>query len=210
MKPGSQGLKLYVDENVLIPRPETEELVEWIVSDLTIHNSQFTILDIGTGSGCIAIALKKKLPSSQLSALDISEAALKIAQRNASDHNTQINFFRADILHEEDIENLSRFDVIVSNPPYVKRNEAEDMRTNVFLYEPHVALFVPDEDALLFYRHIARFANSHLNENGCLYVEINELHAEDVADLFRASGFRSIEIKKDMQGKDRMIKATRG
>ena len=117
---------------------------------------------------------------------------------------------RRNFLREEDIETLSRFDVIVSNPPYVKRNEAEDMRTNVFLYEPHVALFVPDEDALLFYRHIARFANSHLNENGCLYVEINELHAEDVADLFRASCFRSIEIKKDMQGKDRMIKATRG
>lgn len=203
------GLKLYVDENVLIPRPETEELVEWIVSDLTIHNSQFTILDIGTGSGCIAIALKKKLPSSQLSALDISEAALKIAQRNAIDNNSQINFFYADILHEEYIENLPRFDMIVSNPPYVKRNEAEEMRTNVFLYEPHVALFVPEEDALLFYRHIARFAIHHLKENGCLYAELNELLADEVADLFRGSGFRSVEIKKDMQGKDRMIKATR-
>jgi len=206
------GLKLYVDENVLIPRPETEELVDWILSNsqLTTHNSPLTILDIGTGSGCIAIALKKKLPSSQLSALDISEAALKTARRNAVDNNTQINFFRADILHEEEIENFGRFDVIVSNPPYVKRNEAEEMRTNVFLYEPHVALFVPDEDALLFYRHVARFAISRLRETGCVYVELNELLAGQVADLFHASGLRSVQIKKDMQGKDRMIKATRG
>jgi len=204
------GMKFYVDENVLIPRPETEELVAWIVSDLqfTTHNSQFTILDIGTGSGCIAISLKRKLPLAEVHAFDISETALEIARQNALSNETEIKFFKADALDDKDIKGLPGFDIIVSNPPYIKRSEAEEMRTNVFLYEPHAALFVPDEDPLLFYSHIACFSRAHLQQNGVLYVEVNEMFANEVAGLLQSKNFTSVEIRKDLQGKDRMIRAT--
>jgi len=205
------GIKFYVDENVLIPRPETEELVEWIISDLPFntHHSPFTMLDIGTGSGCIAIALKKKFPSTQIHALDISEAALNIARQNAQSNNAEVSFYTADILNEKTLGQLQLFDVIVSNPPYVKRSEAEEMNTNVFLYEPHLALFVPDEDPLLFYKHISGFALSHLKPSGKLYLEINETLSEEVSGLLESKNFISIEIKKDLQGKARMVKAVK-
>jgi release factor glutamine methyltransferase len=203
------GMKMYVDENVLIPRPETEELVDWIVSDspLTTHHSSFTMLDIGTGSGCIAVALKKKFPSAQVHALDISDAALHVARQNAQLNHTEILLHKADILKNTDTGNFPRFDIIVSNPPYIRQSEAEKMQTNVFLYEPHIALFVPDENSLIFYEHISNFALSHLKPNGNIYLEINEALSTEVLTLFQSKAFASVQIKKDLQGKERMLKA---
>lgn len=210
------GIKFYVDENVLIPRPETEELVEWIIRDsrltihdslLTINNSQLTILDIGTGSGCIAVALKRELKSADVYALDVSEQALKIAAKNAKQNHLDIHFFNADILFIDIKINLPLFDIIVSNPPYVTKKESAEMHSNVFSHEPHFALFVPDENPLLFYNAISNFALYHLNQNGSLYFEINEGFEKKIATLLQEEGFQSVEIKKDLQGKNRMIKA---
>ena len=201
------GMKLYVDESVLIPRPETEELADWIITNckLQIANS---ILDIGTGSGCIPIALKKKMPSSEIQALDVCEKALIVAKRNAAVHHTEIHFHQSDILNKEEWKQFSSYDIIVSNPPYIKQSEVTEMRENVLLHEPHIALFVPDEDALLFYRTIAAFGSQHLNTNGELYFEINEMQSENIINLLHEYGYKSIELKKDMQGKERMVKAT--
>jgi len=205
------GMKFFVNENVLIPRPETEELVEWIVQDaglsLTAYHSPLTILDIGTGSGCIAIALKNKIKNADVFAIDISEPALKIAASNAQESNTDINFSKADILQNQIKINMPLFDVIVSNPPYITKKESSEMHTNVIAYEPHVALFVPDENPLLFYNAISDFALSHLKEKGSLYFEIHENFANDIVNLMQQKGFQSIEIKKDLQQKNRMVKA---
>ncbi len=203
------GMKLYVDENVLIPRPETEELVEWIVKTVASRKSQVaSILDIGTGSGCIPVALKKKLLSVEVHALDISEEALNVAKRNAAIQQTEINFHLLNILDRNLWKQLPKFDIIVSNPPYVTQGEASSMQKNVLQYEPHLALFVDDEDAMKFYKVIAEFGLKHLNENGQLFFEINEMMSKQICDLLNQYRYLNIELKKDLQNKDRMIKAT--
>lgn len=202
------GMKLYVDENVLIPRPETEELVEWIVEEVKSQKSKVKILDIGTGSGCIPVALKKKLPDSIVRAIDVSEGALNVAVKNAMLNAAQVYFIRVDFLDEKSWKDFGKLDVIVSNPPYIKRSEACTMNANVLQHEPHIALFVEDEDALLFYRKIAAFAKKHLEHNGSVFLEINEALGKEVTDLFEQQGYRT-ELRKDMQGKDRMVKASR-
>lgn len=206
------GMKFFVDENVLIPRPETEELVNWMIEDLkknqqSIFNIQYSVLDIGTGSGCIAIALKRKLPQASIFALDVSAAALKVAQKNAKDQDVLIEFFQYDFLNESGWTEIRKFDVLVSNPPYVKQGEKRSMQKNVLEFEPHLALFVSDEDALIFYRKIALFGKFHLNQGGYIYVEINEMLGDAVAALFKDYGYDYVQMKKDLQGKDRMVKA---
>lgn len=202
------GLKLYVDESVLIPRPETEELVHWIKKEFpfNIQIDNFNILDIGTGSGCVAISLKKHFAFADVQAIDISNNALKVAHKNASINNTLINFKELDILNRNDWSQLQEYDIIVSNPPYIKKSEALDMSKNVLDYEPHAALFVPDKNALMFYVAISEFAKNSLKQNGKIYFEINESHAKEVFQIMEAYGFNNIELKKDLYGKDRMIK----
>jgi release factor glutamine methyltransferase len=206
------GMKLYVNENVLIPRPETEELVEWIVHEVESgklkKENGFSVVDIGTGSGCIPVALKKKLGSADVFAIDVSKGALDVAKQNAQQQNTAINFIRVDFLDKGEWQALPLFDIIVSNPPYVKRSEAQTMAKNVLEHEPHVALFVPDEDALRFYKAIAEFAKTHLKTNGHIFVEINEGLGQQVKELFEQHGFKDVTVKQDMQGKDRMVKAS--
>jgi len=200
------GLQFYVDESVLIPRPETEELVETILQDNT-STQNLSILDIGTGSGCIAISLKKKLPDAILYALDISKQALNVAKENASKNLADIVFFHSDILRFKET-NLPVFDIIVSNPPYITQAEGMAMHPNVLLHEPHTALFVPDEDALLFYKAIADFGLQHLKPGGKLYFEINELLGVEVAALLKLKGFSHIQVKKDLQQKNRIVSAS--
>lgn len=204
------GLKLYVDENVLIPRPETEELVDLILRDLSSQKLPGSkILDVGTGSGCIAIALNKKISSSAVYALDISAKALEISKENAVANNVNINFIEADILNIDSEIYLPDFDIIVSNPPYVTHSEAQEMDENVLLHEPELALFVPNNHPLIFYEAIADFAISHLNkENGKLYFEINEMMGEKITTMLLTKGFSDVILKKDFQNKDRMISAT--
>jgi release factor glutamine methyltransferase len=207
------GLPFYVNEHVLIPRPETEELVEWIISDAkTIESrssetdSSFTLIDIGTGSGCIPVSLKKKLPAYNITAIDVSKDALDVAMTNAAKFDTPINFQQVNFLVTNSWSQLGKYDVIVSNPPYIKHSEAATMDKNVLAFEPHVALFVPDNNALVFYEAIVAFALHHLQHNGTVYLEINEALGGEVTALFTAKGF-SASIKKDLQGKDRMVKA---
>ncbi|MBL7747320.1 MAG: peptide chain release factor N(5)-glutamine methyltransferase [Chitinophagaceae bacterium] len=200
------NLKLYVDNNVLIPRPETEELVEWIIANCKFPVNELKILDIGTGSGCIPISLKRRIRKADVWAVDISEAALNVAKKNASALGTEINFLHLDILNETNWERLPSFDIIVSNPPYVPGKDKEQMQPNVLKYEPGIALFVPDNDALLFYKAITRFAKQHLNTEGHLYFEIHEDLGNATMDLLQSEGFLP-EIKKDMQQKDRMIRS---
>jgi len=206
-------LDFEVDENVLIPRPETEELVHWIIKEchtelVEVGNkqgSEFRILDIGTGSGCIAVALAKKLPNAKVFALDVSENALQVAQRNAERNAVEINFIKQDIL--KDVEFDEKFDVIVSNPPYIRELEKKEMSKNVLDHEPGLALFVPDENPLRFYRSIVDFAQSNLNLNGTLYFEINQYLAEETQRLLEANNFQDIELRKDIFGNDRMLKS---
>jgi release factor glutamine methyltransferase len=197
-------MKFYVNEHVLIPRPETEELVELVTSYKLPVTS---ILDIGTGSGCIPITLKKKLPKAHVTSIDISANALAVAQQNAANLNTEISFKELDFLNETNWADLDCYDIIVSNPPYIKQSESANMHVNVLLFEPHIALFVEDEDALLFYRKIADFGKTHLNALGKIFVEINEVLGAETVTLFESYGYEAI-LKKDMQGKDRMIIAT--
>lgn len=197
------GLPFKVNKHTLIPRPETEELVEWILSEFPPSGAR-GLLDIGTGTGCIAISLAKNLPSAKISALDISEEALKIAEANAKLNKVEVNFFQTDILAAETLP--KKYDVIVSNPPYVRELEKKQMQQNVLKYEPHSALYVKDEDPLLFYRAISRLAKNHLNPGGKLFFEINEYLAYEMTELLKAEGFKNIEIKKDIYGKDRMLK----
>ena len=202
------GMKFKVNKNVLIPRPETEELVDWIVKEaVSCELRAASILDIGTGSGCIPITLKKKLPQATVSAIDVCSEALFKATENAIELNVDVGFLLLDFLEEEKWNELGQYDIIVSNPPYVKQNEINAMHERVKEFEPHLALFVPDNDALLFYKKLAAFAAKHLQPGGSLFVEINESLGEQVVTLFR--GFATIELRKDMQGKDRMIKATK-
>jgi release factor glutamine methyltransferase len=197
-------LKFKVNEHVLIPRPETEELVYLILQDAKINQPK-SIIDIGTGSGCIPIALKKHLPNTAISAIDISENAIAVAKENALKNKVEIDFTIADALHLEP-KNFQKFDVIVSNPPYIALSEMEDMEANVTKHEPHLALFVEDENPLIFYQKIADFALTNLQQNGVLYFEINQALAQETQELLEQKGFIT-EIIKDINQNDRMIKA---
>ena len=221
------GLPFLVNEATLIPRPETEELVEWIIGAEgkgKREKGKGWILDIGTGSGCIAISLAKNLPTAVVFAIDVSEQALATAKRNAELNNVIVNFINVDILKINDLEQLptsnfqpmpagrqvpTKFDIIVSNPPYVRNLEKAEIKPNVLEYEPHLALFVEDTDALLFYRKIAELAKKNLNQNGKLYFEINQYLGKETVQLLEDLGFRNVELKKDIYGNDRMIEGTR-
>ncbi|MEA1786331.1 peptide chain release factor N(5)-glutamine methyltransferase [Arenibacter sp. GZD96] len=198
------GMDLHVNKHVLIPRPETEELVAWILADLKNKETQTTILDIGTGSGCMAITMAKHCPTAKVYALDVSEEALKIAMQNALNQDVAIEFIHADILQ---IKNLGiAFDLIVSNPPYVRTMEKKEMKGNVLQHEPEQALFVPDSDPLLFYRNITKFAKNNLRENGALYFEINQYLGKETEQLLKDQHFSEIEMRKDLFDNDRMLK----
>ena len=203
------GLPFLVNEDTLIPRPETEELVEWILESTKyeIQNTKLKVLDIGTGSGCIAISLAKNLPNAQVFALDVSEKALAIAQKNAKINTVEVHFMLKNILETEDL--AEQFDVIVSNPPYVRNLEKAEIKSNVLDYEPHLALFVEDDDALLFYRKIAQLAKKNLTKNGRLYFEINQYLGKETFELLESLGFKNVELRKDIYGNDRMIRGTR-
>jgi release factor glutamine methyltransferase len=199
------GLEFEVNSAVLIPRPETEELVDWIIqnSKLKAQNSKLKILDIGTGSGCIAIALAKNLPNAQVFALDVSEKALATAKKNAEKNQVQLTFIHQSILETVDL--AQEFDIIVSNPPYVRELEKQEIKKNVLDNEPHLALFVEDNDALIFYRKIAQLAQKNLNPKGQLYFEINQYLGQEMLDLLRGMGFKNCELRQDIYGNDRMI-----
>lgn len=203
------GMKFKVNKNVLIPRPETEELVDWIVKQSAIGSRQLAIVDIGTGSGCIPITLKKKLPEADVKGIDVCSEALFTATENAAELNADVDFILLDFLDEEKWNELGNFDVVVSNPPYVRQTEKNSMHERVKSFEPDLALFVPDDDALLYYRKLSDFAIKHLTPGGSLFVEINEALGDHVVTLFQAAGFTDVQLKKDMQGKDRMIRASK-
>ena len=199
------GLDFEVNEHVLIPRPETEELVEWIISENSKIErfKNLKILDIGTGSGCIAISLAKNIPNAKVFAIDVSEDALAMAKKNAKNNNVAVTFLLQSILETDDLK--QDFDIIVSNPPYIRNLEKEEIKKNVLDYEPHLALFVQDNDALLFYRKIAELAQKNLVENGQLYFEINQYLGTEMTDLLEKMNFKNIELRKDIYDNDRMI-----
>jgi len=198
------GLDFQVNPDVLIPRPETEELVDWIIKTNSNGNlSTIKILDIGTGSGCIAISLAKNLPNASIFALDVSKKALEMAQINTLQNETKITFIEKNILETTSFE--QQFDVIVSNPPYVRNLEKAEIKKNVLENEPHLALFVADDDALLFYRKIAQIAMKNLQSGGQLYFEINQYLGKETFDLLSDLGFQNIELRQDIYGNDRMI-----
>lgn len=199
------GLDFEVNENVLIPRPETEELVEWIINENSKvdRTKKIKILDIGTGSGCIAISLAKNIPNAEVYAIDVSRKAIETAKRNAANNKVEVNFILQNILETEELK--CNFDIIVSNPPYVRNLEKEEIKKNVLDYEPHLALFVEDNDALIFYRKIAELAQKNLLENGQLYFEINQYLGKETKDLLEEMNFKNIELRKDIYDNDRMI-----
>ncbi|MDR6782238.1 release factor glutamine methyltransferase [Pedobacter africanus] len=204
------GLPFKVNPAVLIPRPETEELVEWVLESCALtaaSGGKMRILDIGTGSGCIAVSLKKNLPDFEVFALDVSEAAIEIATANAILNEVDIRFIKADI---RKYVSKQKFDLIVSNPPYITLKEQAEMHENVLAHEPHLALFVADEKPLEFYEAIADFAQVHLSGMGLLFFEINANSGKETVDMLTAKSFINIEVKKDMQGKDRMIRCRKG
>ncbi len=214
------GLKFFVNESVLIPRPETEELVQWIIQSLQDRTSTnadredprldtVQIFDIGAGSGCISISLKKKLPSVEVYACDVSKEALEVAQKNALKLQGDIGFLHIDFLNTAEWVNLPFFDIIVSNPPYIPLQNKDTMRPNVVQYEPHLALFVENNDPFIFYRAMADFANEKLNPGGSIFAELHEGLAKDVQKVFAEKGFDNMEVKKDMHGNDRMIRVNR-
>jgi len=202
------GLQFEVNENTLIPRPETEELVEWIIESQKskTQSQKLEILDIGTGTGCIPISLKANLSQANVSAIDVSEQALEVAKRNATANKVEINFILTNILEVEDLN--QHFDIIVSNPPYVRNLEKQEIKKNVLNYEPHLALFVEDTDALLFYRKIAQLALENLSPNGLLFFEINQYLGKETVELLENLGFKNIELKKDIYGNNRMIRCS--
>lgn len=203
------GLEFEVNPNVLIPRPETEELVDWIIESQNseLRTQKLKILDIGTGSGCIAISLAKNLPNAEVFALDVSEQALATAQRNAESNQVDIQFIHQSILETEDLG--QQFDIIVSNPPYVRDLEKQEIKKNVLDNEPHLALFVADNDALLFYRKIAQLAQKNLSPTGQLCFEINQYLGQEMVALLKEMNFQNTELRKDVYGNDRMTKSTR-
>lgn len=199
------GYRFEVNENTLIPRPETEELVEWIVESTKLEagSSKLNILDIGTGSGCIPISLKKEIPNTIVSAIDVSEKALEMARKNALDNEVEVHFILQNILETESL--IEKYDIIVSNPPYVRNLEKQEIKKNVLAYEPHLALFVDDNNVLLFYRKIAELALTSLTPNGKLFFEINQYLGKETVELLENLGFKNIELRKDFMGNDRMI-----
>ncbi len=203
------GLEFNVNEHVLIPRPETEELVDWIITDLNNNNNNksIQIIDIGTGSGCIAVSLSKNIKNAQITALDISSKAIKVAKENAFINNVDINFIIDNIL-ELKTTIIEKFDVIVSNPPYIRLLEKAEIQDNVLLNEPHLALFVENNNPLIFYKAIAEFALNHINNKGAIYFEINQYLGNETVNLLKNLGFNNIILKKDIFNNNRMIKAT--
>ncbi len=201
------GLNIDVNSSVLIPRPETEELVQWIISENSLSNPK--ILDIGTGSGCIAIALAKHIPKATVFALDYSPEALKVAEQNAKKNEVDITFFQCDILNPPEHISSAPFDIIVSNPPYVRESEKTQMQPNVLNNEPELALFVNDNKPLIFYEAIAKFAKGNIKPNGTVYCEINEALGNKTKEVFQKNGFVNTEIRKDINGKDRMLKGNK-
>lgn len=200
------GLSFHVEKGVLIPRPETEELVEWIVSDCQ-KAGKVRILDIGTGSGCIPVALAERLPEAEVASCDISAEALRVAAVNVKRYGGKVTLFQADILQDELPD--CRVDVLVSNPPYITESERGEMEANVLDWEPELALFVPDTDPLRFYRRIARKGLDWLTEGGALYFEINRAYGAETVRMLEECGYRDIALRKDLSGNDRMIKAVR-
>ena len=208
------GFPFILNEHVLIPRPETEELVTFIldkVSKLDSHyaikkDNTIKILDIGTGSGCISIALKKSLPLAEISALEKSDKALRIAEKNTHLNKVDINLIQQDILKTTELNNT--YDIIVSNPPYVRESEKKEIKNNVLNNEPHMALLVEDNNPLIFFDKIAELAKNHLTKNGLLFFEINQYLGKETVDLIRLKGFNTIELKKDIFGHDRVIIAS--
>jgi release factor glutamine methyltransferase len=201
------GRRFGVNNEVLIPRPETEELVQWIVSDRQQEAGR--LLDIGTGSGCIAISVKLALPVAEIAACDVSEGALATARSNAETLGADIHFFQTDILDEKKRAALPVYDVLVSNPPYIPFSEKENLHQNVRDFEPGLALFAPDEDPLLFYRAIAHAGRRHLAAHGAVYCELHRDHADATAALFTAEGYQEVVLRKDMHGNPRMLRAIR-
>ena len=202
---GFCGCRIAVSPDVLIPRPETEEMVQWIISTFIIHHSSFNILDLCTGSGCIAIALKKAFPTADVTAVDVSPEALEMARQNAKNNGVKVQFVEGDVLGG--VDGLSgSYGLIVSNPPYVRDSERAQMAANVLDYDPALALFVPDDDPLRFYRAIATIAKEHLADDGLLVVEINEALADKTSALLKDYGFMP-EVHTDFRGKARCISA---
>lgn len=201
------GMKFKVNEHVLIPRPETEELVLEAINYLK-NNSEKKVLDIGTGTGCISITLKKHIPAAQITSIDLSEDALLIAKENAAINNTAIDFRQIDFLNEENWNLLSTYDIIISNPPYIPQEEEKDMDKHVTLHEPALALFVPQNDPLLFYNKIHHFANDHLKENGKIFLEIHQDFGKETAAIFQGEKYAAV-LKKDISGNDRMVIVSR-
>ncbi|MGZ3849147.1 MAG: peptide chain release factor N(5)-glutamine methyltransferase [Flavisolibacter sp.] len=215
------GMALYVDKNVLIPRPETEELVEWIIQEVrgsgkAVFGPQLLkaddtrglkIMDVGTGSGCIALALKKAMPGAEVWGCDRSEEALTVARRNGASLDIRVDFQGCDFLDNGQQKQLPTVDIVVSNPPYIPLHNSGQMDANVLAYEPHAALFVPDDDALVFYRALAHFGKHRLKRGGGLYMEIHEDLGKEVLQVFEKEGYVDLMLKKDMQGKDRMVRA---
>ena len=197
------GLKIKVDSNVLIPRPETEELVQWVLDDYLTKNPKLSLIDLGTGSGCIPVALSHHLPEAKIKAIDVSKEALSLAAINSEENNVTIEFIETDLLN---IDQVPEVDVIVSNPPYVKHDEKETMKANVLDNEPHVALFVYDDDPLIFYRKITELAKQQENLP-VVYVEVSQYLANETRELFLEAGFKNVQIRKDFRGNDRMLKA---
>ena len=200
------GLRIQVDNSVLIPRQETEELIHWIIEDYKDQEFNRKILDIGTGSGCIAIALAKEFENDLVCAIDVSPAAIELAKKNADYHAVQVGFTESDITQLPSMEH--KFDIIVSNPPYVRLSEKKKIKENVTNFEPHLALFVNDEDPLYYYGYILKFAREHLSEQGRIYLEINQFLAKDLMKLLEDEKFSEIELRKDIYGNDRMIRAS--
>lgn len=200
------GLELTVNKHTLIPRPETEELVERVIQYLkSLTIEQPRILEVGTGSGCISLAVASRIPNAIITAIDISEEALKVAEENGKQIKHNIDFIPLDFLNKTNWTTLGHFDIIISNPPYIKQTEARSMHTNVLAYEPHTALFVADNDPLIFYRAIAEFSKTFLNKPGAIFVEINEQLGNETKAVFET--FYPVSLQKDMQGKERMIAA---
>ncbi len=199
------GLKFNVDKHVLIPRPETEELVKWVLDDHAISKAPLSVIDFGTGSGCIAVSLKHQRPDWSVSSLDKSVEALKVAQSNALQNGVEVDFMENDLLYFKPMSR--KFDLVVSNPPYIRNSEKRLMQKNVLEFEPEMALFVEDDDPLVFYRAIAEISKTLLNVNGCIYFEINEAFGNETVQILKDYGYKDVELRVDLFGKPRMVKA---